>query len=167
MFLDGMFIDLEEIDNPRPVFVYGSLLTGLHNHRLLAGVAQTISPATVDDIRLYAQGNAFPYALRQTGEVTKGEVVTVSAEDWLMTLVQLDSLESYSGPKADNHYNRVLADVTMEDGSTVEAWMYVASDDVARVVRKDLPIVPNGDWRAWKQREAFHRARLETQAATA
>lgn len=156
-----MYIDYEAALNPRPVFVYGSLLQGLHNHRIIANLAETTTPASVSGVRLYAHGNAFPYAVAQEGEITKGEVVTVSEENWILALVSLDRLEGYRGAEADNHYNRVLTDVTLHDGTVIEAWMYVAAPDVAAVVRQNLPIVPNGDWRRWKRHADYINATQE------
>lgn len=159
-----MFVDVEALNNPRPVFVYGSLLQGLHNHHILAEVAQTITSATVDNVRLYSQGNSFPYAVRKEGERALGEVVTVSDEDWMMTLWRLDSLEGYRGPGGNNHYDRVVEKVTLDNGETVEAYMYLANRSIVPTIQAELPIVPNGDWRTWKMRLDHHLARMKAEA---
>lgn len=94
------------------VFVYGTLKKGGSNHDLLAGF-RGIS-ATAPGIALHA-GPHYPFAVRGTGTAF-GEVYTVDER----TLGKLDVLEDHP-----HDYVRELICVHLEDGNTIQAWIYL------------------------------------------
>jgi gamma-glutamylcyclotransferase (GGCT)/AIG2-like uncharacterized protein YtfP len=111
------------------VFVYGTLLKGERNHRVLAG-AEHLGPArTVARFKMFDLGS---YAGIITGGRTAitGELYRVDAA----TLAKLDRLEGH--PEI---YRRTPID--LEGGGTAEA--YVLRTTEGRRVRE----IPSGDWR--------------------
>lgn len=73
------------------VFVYGSLLSGMHNHPAFLGKAKKVSnDAFIKDCTMYDFG-AFPAVKAHGNGVVSGEVYDVSAEQ----LARLDWLEGH------------------------------------------------------------------------
>jgi gamma-glutamylcyclotransferase (GGCT)/AIG2-like uncharacterized protein YtfP len=126
-----------------PVFVYGSLLSGLGNHRVLTqhwphklGPGRTLKA----EFRMVGLGG-FPAVSEGGVESVVGEVYMVTKEGF----ADLDSLEGYPG-----FYDRMRVQVVLGDGRTmVDPWMYVLRGREAR--RTTGPHVPRGDWRAWTE----------------
>lgn len=143
-----MYFDIEAARKPKPVFVYGSLMSGLHNSPLI-GQTKTSVDGEVQGVALFANGHHFPYAVKAEGMNLRasGELIEVDDHRFAVTLFRLDQLEGYDGPDGDNHYNRVLTTVTTADGRKVEAWMYVAEESVGHRVAQRLPLIRSGSWR--------------------
>jgi len=121
---------------PRLVFVYGSLLSGFGNHRLLdvPGAAFVGEARTEGGWALYDLG-AYPGMVRRDdlpGESVVGEIYAVDRD----TLRALDRLEGHP-----RYYERI--EITLDTGETVEAY-HLDRDQVGRCSR-----VANGDWRAY------------------
>ena len=112
------------------VFVYGTLLAGEANHRLLAGARLVGEGRTPPVYRLHDLGG-FP-GLVATGQHTvAGEVYEVDDA----TLAALDRLEGHP-----RWYRRTP--VTLEDGDVVETYLLAPEQVVGR------PVIPSGNWRA-------------------
>jgi len=110
------------------VFVYGSLLRGLANHRLLeraefVGAARTSARFAMHDL------GAFPAIAHGGRTAIVGEIYAVDGA----TLERLDRLEGHP-----THYRREPIEV--EGGELAHIYVYVAS--LARV-----RVVASGDWR--------------------
>lgn len=144
-----MFIDFNA--KRLPFFVYGSLLTGLHNwEAYIKPFQHTVVEGAVSNADMFAYKDHFPYVTAGVGQV-HGEVVQVAAEDFYILLALLDGLEGYSGPNAaNNHYIRNEVTVQTADGP-VEAYMYFAAPETAITVREVYPPVASGSWRQWRQ----------------
>jgi len=115
------------------VFVYGSLLRGLGNHRLLerarfVGVARTPARFTMHDL------GAFPAIANDGHTAIVGEVYAVDGP----TLERLDRLEGHP-----THYRR--EPIELEDGELAHIYVYVASLAGAQVVA-------SGDWRGHREK---------------
>ncbi|MGQ9512752.1 gamma-glutamylcyclotransferase family protein [Thermodesulfitimonas sp.] len=97
------------------VFVYGTLLRGRANHRLLQG-ARFVGQGKVEGLALYAVTPFYPGAVPEAREVVLGEVYAVTAE----LLSVLDDFE-------DNGklYQRVKYPVFLAAGGVTEAWVYI------------------------------------------
>lgn len=128
------------------VFVYGSLLSGLHNHRVLAGAkalgaAQTAGLYQMRDLGYYP-GVVYPGQLDHCCAI-RGEIYEVDDDG----LKRLDLLEGHP-----HFYRREL--IRAEgDGCLWQVWMYVLQGD-----RRGHPIVHGGDWKAYlKAREEKER----------
>jgi gamma-glutamylaminecyclotransferase len=111
------------------VFVYGTLLRGEVNHRLL-GEAEFLGPhRTASCFSLYLLG-AYPGAVRGGGTAIQGEVYAVDGAG----LRRLDRLEDY--PE--------LYDRRRLSSPYGCAWIYLYRGPV-----RDRPVIPAGDWRAF------------------
>lgn len=129
------------------VFVYGSLLSGLGNHRWLErGGAVLFAPAVLDETgwRLVSLG-AFPAMVRTSyaeQQAVVGEVYEVDGP----TLAALDRLEG-----VPHNYDRIEVQVRL-GLSRAPVWTY-AMLDCDWINCPD--VVPGGDWRAyWTARAA-------------
>ena len=135
-----------------PVFVYGTLRNGEHNYDwALAGRTTNEQPATLADTIMYSAGG-FPYCTPNTDPTTNhsvvGELMTIHPDKYTETLNGLDRLEGYDADDDDNHYDRVIIDVTLADGTTVTAYTYLVGTRYDNGLNR-LPVVPNGDWLAY------------------
>lgn len=96
------------------VFVYGTLMSGFGNHRLLKDSLLIERAATEDEYVLVA--NVIPYLLEEEGKsYVRGEVYEVDER----TLENLDGLEGHP-----NWYNRKIINVVTEVGDKLKAWAY-------------------------------------------
>jgi gamma-glutamylaminecyclotransferase len=111
------------------VFVYGTLLAGEPNHRLLADAALVGAARTEPDFDLVSLG-AFPAMVPGGGTAIAGEVYEVDPD----TLDALDRLEGHP-----RFYQRRA--VRLDDGGEVLA--YLLTPDQVR----GRPRITSGDWR--------------------
>ena len=119
------------------VFVYGSLLSGMGNHRLLAEssfVGISHSPTGFGLIDL----GYFPGAIRANDDKRIiGEVYEVDD----VTLQRLDRLEGYNANRPESGlYNRI--EIMTKFGS---AFMYIYNHGTIRTTND----VTDGDWKAY------------------
>ena len=133
--------------NTTLVFVYGTLLSGFSNNRLLArGGAQCLGPASTRDAYTMLDLGAFP-AVLATGRArymapVVGEVYECTPD----VLADLDALEGYHGD-ASGLYDRKPVQVQLDDGIITTALIYVMHDSPRW--RPNAPIVPESDWCEW------------------
>jgi len=111
------------------VFVYGTLLEGEPNHRLLAA-ATLVGAAATKPVFSLADLGFFPAMVEGGASAVRGEVYEVDPP----TLARLDVLEGH--PRFYRRQRVVLA-----DGSTAET--YVLSPEQAA----GRPLISSGDWR--------------------
>lgn len=126
------------------VFTYGSLMSDLGNHIvMIRAQGRFISKARVNglDMRAYCAG--FPACYEGEDSSATGEVYEVEAEG----LKQLDMLEGEG-----SFYHRVK--MTTTDGEEVE--VYIIKGEAKG------EIVPDGDWRAWKEARGHYRPSLRS-----
>ena len=109
------------------VFVYGSLLKGLHNHRVLRGAKFLGEARTLEAHFTLHDLGQFPAVTCDGVDTIKGEVYEVDKE----TAERLDHLEGYP-----NFYDRKLVEV-YEFGPCRMYFLH----------KCDAPIVPDGDWK--------------------
>ncbi|NNC15185.1 gamma-glutamylcyclotransferase [Corallococcus exiguus] len=123
---------------PTRVFVYGTLLEGEPNHRMLHCARLVVPAQTLPHFTLYDCG-PFP-ALASAGHHTVGgEVYEVDAP----TLAALDRLEGHP-----HFYQR--SPITLDGGARVEAYLFPAARLVGR------PTIESGNWRAHlKERKSW------------
>jgi len=112
------------------VFVYGTLLVGEHNHRLLKG-AQLISDEarTQPGFQLYDLGR-YPALVRDGDQAVLGEVYEVDEP----MLAALDRLEGHP-----DLYRRT--GIVLADGTAVETYL------MSPVQLAGYPIIACGSWR--------------------
>ena len=117
--------------NTVQIIAYGTLMTGESNHRYCRN-AVSIQPCTIKGT-IYDTGWHFP-AFRPEGDTTvHAELIEIPIADW----PAMDRLEGY--PRL---YDRMLVPATLEDGSTVEAWVYVMN-----TIPAQAKVIPSGDWK--------------------
>lgn len=113
----------------RTIFVYGSLLQGESNHRLLDG--QTfIGEGTVRDFGLFVTHDDYPYAAALSGARIAGEVYCVDAA----TGAYLDRFEGSDGYAAEPVW------VRLSTGQLVVAEIYlVPAERIAEMGARRYP----------------------------
>ena len=129
---------------PTRVFVYGSLLRGLHNshHLLNSPLVLPGARTSSSNYVLIDSGNSYLYAVHAANAGDRvqstllGEVYSVNEQ----ALESLDKLEEHP-----DYYRRELIQV---DGESEPAWMYLIVDkDVLSNLDKYQVVDPPGDWR--------------------
>jgi len=144
---------------PYPVFVYGTLRQGQHNHVLMDGAVEKVSSARVNGVGVYGASYGFPYAAEHADpeSVVVGDIVWLSSDDAGDTARErLDWLEGFdSDAPSNSHYERVLMPVTVTSGhgvtATVPAWMYLARGD-SRLSLREEDRIKSGDWVSEKEK---------------
>lgn len=116
------------------VFVYGSLLRGMGNHRYLEG-SNLWDKATLKGFKMY-QVSSFPAIVTGEGSI-QGEIYLVDDD----TLARLDQLEGHP-----QMYERRLATAVLDtNGKLMPVWVYIWKRPIDR-----LTPVPSGDWREYR-----------------
>ena len=120
------------------VFVYGSLMEGFPLHSYL-GSGTLVSKACVAG-NLLSLGD-YPGLVEGDGTV-KGELYRC---DDLRNLASLDRVERFDPLEPQNSlFQRVLRAVTLSDGSSQKAWVYMLSKNDTEAL-----LIPGGDWRGF------------------
>lgn len=112
------------------VFVYGTLKRQYHNHAvMLRAEGRYVGEATLEDAFLVHLGG-FPGLVvdEGSGRVVHGEVYEVEPQN----MEPLHRLEGYSPITDDGMYLCREFQVRMEDGTPVEAFVYVWNSDHSR-----------------------------------
>jgi gamma-glutamylcyclotransferase (GGCT)/AIG2-like uncharacterized protein YtfP len=112
------------------VFVYGTLLAGESNHRLLAAATFIGEARTAPAFELRNLG-PFPGLVKSCACSVVGEVYEVDAP----TLARLDALEGHP-----RFYRRTR--IALDDGTKVETYLLTPEQVEGR------PVIPSGNWRA-------------------
>lgn len=120
---------------PTRVFVYGTLLAGEPNHRLLTGARLVTEARTKPAFELRDLG-AFPGLVRGAHAVA-GEVYEVDEP----MLAALDRLEGHP-----RFYRRTR--IALEDGAVVETYLLAPEQVEGR------PVIDSGSWRARRKETA-------------
>lgn len=116
---------------PHRLFVYGTLAPGQPNAHELAGLPGTWQPATVIGLLLpegWGAAAGYPGLVLDTaGETVAGQIFQSDALPchW----ARLDAFEGEG-------YRRTLTAVRLDDGSTVEAYVYCLSEASQRLGRR-------------------------------
>ncbi len=111
------------------VFVYGSLLSGEPNHRILAGARRVGAGRTAARFALHDLG-AYPAMIDGGAHAIAGEVYDVDPK----TLARLDVLEGHP-----RYYRRTA--ITLADGSSAETYLLTPAQVEGR------PLIASGNWR--------------------
>ena len=117
--------------NTVQIITYGTLMTGERNHRFCRN-AVSIQPCTFTGT-IYDTGYGFPAFEPGDSGTVQAELIEIPIADW----PDMDRLEGY--PRI---YDRQLIPATLEDGSTVDAWVYVMNK-----LPEQAKIISSGDWK--------------------
>lgn len=112
------------------VFVYGTLLAGEPNHRLLEA-ASFVGPAVTPPVFSLVDLGPFPALVEGGAGAVVGEVYEVDRP----TLARLDQLEGHP-----RFYKRQR--IALDDGSHVETYVLSPEQVAGR------PVIGSGNWRA-------------------
>lgn len=112
------------------IFVYGTLLAGERNHRLLAH-ATFVGPAVTEAVFSLVDLGPFPALVAGGGTAVSGEVYEVDGP----TLERLDTLERHP-----EFYKRTT--IGLEGGASVETYILAPEQVEGR------PLIESGRWRA-------------------
>src|SRR5262245_21367968 len=125
------------------LFVYGTLMSGGENHRLLAGRAELIGRGRMRG-RLFLV-DYFPGLVDSDDpvEIVLGEVWRLHEPDLLR---ELDDFEGCA--EVPPLFVRASRAVTMDGHGTLTSWVYVYARSTA-----GRPAIPSGDWRAFRCEE--------------
>lgn len=113
------------------IAVYGTLRKDEGNHRFAANAISN-RPCTLKGT-LYNTGWGFPAFVQEGDAQVAGELIEVTLADW----AGIDRLEGY--PRL---YDRKLINVTLTDGTTTEAWVYIMNN-----LPEQAAIITSGDWK--------------------
>lgn len=138
-----------ESPNPNPIFVYGTLRSGMGNYRsILDGkTTKERSGVRLPGATMYSNGG-FPYVLEEDeGTGVSGDIMYLDYEELGDTLQNLDWLEGTGDDIDDdgNHYNRTLRYVQVGEKEYVQAWVYMPPN-CDRYHVTQLSEVESGDW---------------------
>lgn len=130
------------------VATYGSLRLGMGNYgtNVRAGAVHVGTGKTVDNYDISpVGGGAFPrLSLKHsTGNVPAVVDVFESSMDGLTG--PYDTLEGYP-----NFYNRTVVPIVMDNGDTLDAWIYHIDEPASEIVE-------DGDWCRWKAERTGRR----------
>jgi gamma-glutamylaminecyclotransferase len=121
---------------PTRVFVYGTLLAGEPNHRLLTGARLVAEARTKPAFELRDLG-PFPGLVSGGAHAVAGEVYEVDEA----TLAALDRLEGHP-----RFYRRTR--IALEDGAAVETYLLAPEQVEGR------PVIASGNWRSHRKEKA-------------
>ena len=121
---------------PVRVFVYGTLLAGEPNHRVL-GSAKLVAEARTEPAFELRDLGPFPGLVRGGQHAVLGEVYEVDAP----TLAALDRLEGHP-----RFYRR--ARIALEGGAIVETYLLTPEQVEGR------PVIASGNWRSRRKEKA-------------
>jgi gamma-glutamylcyclotransferase (GGCT)/AIG2-like uncharacterized protein YtfP len=124
------------------VFVYGTLRQGQTARSMIANHVVSSEPASIPG-RIYAFPLGHPGLVQRPPGVPR-DGATVIGE--LLRLRDLPAafalLDAYEG----EDFSRILGDVTLADGSTTYAWVYVLADPATA---EHGELIESGDWVAY------------------
>jgi gamma-glutamylcyclotransferase (GGCT)/AIG2-like uncharacterized protein YtfP len=131
-----------------PVLVYGTLRPGEGNYgwSLAGNTVEEVEGVRLEGTTMWTNGG-FPYvAERDDGQGIVGTLMYVDESRWSRVREDLDTLEGFNPGSDSNHYVRSYRTVTMPDGSTTEAWVYLADPSIAKDLDSRYDRVRSGDW---------------------
>lgn len=162
-----------------PFATYGTLKTGMGNHRVIAIAVTRSRMGTLTGYEMRVVGNgSFPFIRALPGDegTVTVEVFDLDPERYPYIMRNLDMLEGYVEERDDNHYNRELLEITLDDGAKIMAWVYTGDhvgpkeSHYSRQVRGNkragdlYPVIADGVWTpdaahlAWKAHMALPNA---------
>jgi gamma-glutamylaminecyclotransferase len=123
------------------VFVYGTLMSGFGNNRLLKDSAMIDYASTEDEYVLVSNG-VIPYLMDDVKDsYIIGEVYEVNEK----TLKNLDDLEGHP-----NWYQRRIINVVSDVGDRLRAWAYFMP-----VKPQGAEVIELGDYKSYTQKVQF------------
>ena len=113
------------------IAAYGTLRSGERNERFCRNAVSRRS-ATISGT-LYDSGWGFPAFVPEGKTKVAVELIEIPIRDW----ADVDRLEGY--PRL---YDRMLMDFTLDNGETVQAWIYIMNH-----LPETAKVIVSGDWK--------------------
>ncbi|HZG56089.1 gamma-glutamylcyclotransferase [Paenibacillus sp.] len=124
------------------VFVYGSLMKGQGNHRIVKRYVRSVSPATM---RGWMFNTGYYPAVATGGGTVRGQVLELDPPE--RAYAAMDILEGFEGPgHPKNLYERIETTVRLASGEDVECCAYVAPDRTKAALAREAALMPDGAW---------------------
>ena len=122
--VDGIWYSKSNVLQQHIVAVYGTLKSGLSNHRCIGNGTFVGSGKTKDKYPLIVKG--LPYLIPTKGIGNNVEVEVYRVGDSVMR--DLDALEGHP-----RFYERVEIPITLDDRTTIKCWVYFSKTQVVEV----------------------------------
>ena len=135
-------------EEPKPVFVYGTLRPGAPAFGQVAPFVRAVRAATLPEAALYDLG-PFPMLVPGEGEVV-GEVLDLEPSVYRFALSALDRYEGYNARRDRGLFVRRAWEAVLDGGERVAVWVYVGTPHQVLTARP----IPHGDWLRWQERES-------------
>jgi gamma-glutamylcyclotransferase (GGCT)/AIG2-like uncharacterized protein YtfP len=120
--------------NTVKLIVYGTLMSGEHNHRFCRN-AVNITHCTITGT-LYDTGYGFPAFVPEGENTVAAELIEIPFEDW----EAVDRLEGY--PRL---YDRLMFPAKLENGTKVSGWVYVMHN-----LPEMAQVIESGSWKEYR-----------------
>jgi len=120
-------------DQPFRLFVYGTLLPGQGNYRLIERHVRSTRPATIQGVLVDL--GAFPALILGEG-IVKGMLLELDDKAMAIT----DRLEGFHPGDDQSLYLRKEVIVQLDDGQEVQAWTYESANPSAIGDRRGLAV---------------------------
>ena len=122
------------------LFVYGTLMQGYNNYRVIEPYGDYLGQARLAGFKMLDISGLFPAIIKskKANNVIKSEVYHL--RDTTSALVAMDKLEDHP-----NTYLRQIMTISMVDGQTVSSWVYVWQ------LKSDYQVITSGDYRTVRQ----------------
>lgn len=130
----------KEMTKSTPVFVYGTLLSELHNNYHMKNATFIGVGRTVDNFKLYVTDSIIPKAVPGGNSPTIGEVYDVPND----VMAAIDDVEY--------KYNKIQSDIILASGEKVRTYMYIFNklDDTQK-----NEYIPHGDYKKYLKDENY------------
>ena len=128
------------------IFVYGSLRSDMFNYdRLLKGKTSKIEKGYMKGHLSHIENKGYPAGIDGEDKIT-GEIMELI--DFEKSLIELDKLENYTiDNEIECEYIRKIKTIEKEDGSTVQAYVYMYNPESSMNKEDKLTYINHGDWK--------------------
>jgi gamma-glutamylcyclotransferase (GGCT)/AIG2-like uncharacterized protein YtfP len=123
------------------LFVYGTLMRGGENHRLLAPHAELVGPGRMQGLLYMVDYYPGLVESEDVAETVAGEVWRLREPDLLFR--ELDDFEGCL--EVPPLFVRSSRTITLDGGGSLAAWVYVYARSAL-----GSPPIPSGDWRTFR-----------------
>ena len=119
------------------MFVYGTLMSGFSNNRLLSNSHLVDRGTTEEEYTLAVTSLPFPFLMEEDGNnYVSGEIYKVDEK----TLNAIDQLEGHP-----EWYERKVVSIVTELGDKLQAWAYFMPKSKLNTVK----VIESGNWREY------------------
>ncbi len=127
------------------LFVYGTLLPGLENHkRFIEKYKPTVYTARARGVMYHLPADDYPVVLEGDGEI-KG--IIFDTPEMSVILPEIDEIEKFTGVESQSHLIREIKEVELlESGKKAKAHMYLWPPSKADWLKENGELIPDGDW---------------------